>query len=220
MMLKSKKKYFLPNEAPNGVYCVSSDKKLWPLENWDTSHNQWALGVALITDKCRFLINNTNRFEKTFKWGERDSDIPGINVLELSSASDAKQDYNGLYNTQKIVAFNTGEHGDDINSYAAGYCYNANTGTGLQGYLGSVGEFVELGKHVKQINECLKVMRMYQIYGYYWSSNPAYYQEYTSSWPDYNYAFTVGDGTVSWSELYDYTLEAYEEHKTLIFSKI
>lgn len=45
-----------PTTAPNGVYVYSNDGKLYNLDDWDAANNDSAVGVAVITNDCKFAI--------------------------------------------------------------------------------------------------------------------------------------------------------------------
>ena len=47
-----------PSEASNGVYVYANNGKLYNPEEWDTANNDLAVGVAVVTDDCRFAIYN------------------------------------------------------------------------------------------------------------------------------------------------------------------
>ena len=40
----------------NGIYILHTDGKLYTRQEWDTSNNDKAVGVALISDNCGFVI--------------------------------------------------------------------------------------------------------------------------------------------------------------------
>jgi hypothetical protein len=44
----------------NGVYICDSDGKLTAVGSWNTSNNSKAVGVAVVSDKCSFIIDKTN----------------------------------------------------------------------------------------------------------------------------------------------------------------
>lgn len=87
-----------PIDAPNGIYIYSTDGYLYNPNDW-TSGETNAVGVALITDKCRFVIAPDT--EHTIQWGGYGTSINGI--LTTTDSAIAKTDYNGQYNTTKIV---------------------------------------------------------------------------------------------------------------------
>ena len=44
----------------NGVYICDSDGKLTAVGSWNTGNNSKAVGVAVVSDKCSFIIDKTN----------------------------------------------------------------------------------------------------------------------------------------------------------------
>ena len=115
----------------NGVYIYDNTGNLTTVENWNTSNNSSAIGVAVISDNCSFVIEKTVAYAIK-EWGRR-----GITISGLSS--EIKTDYAGESNTTKII--------DKLGSRAeaANYCRGKSctvNGTTLYGYLGALGEWV------------------------------------------------------------------------------
>ena len=44
----------------NGVYICDSDGKLTAVGSWNTNNNSKAVGVAVVSNKCSFIIDKTN----------------------------------------------------------------------------------------------------------------------------------------------------------------
>ena len=47
----------------NGVYICDSDGKLTAVGSWNTGNNSKAVGVAVISDKYKFIIDRGNESE-------------------------------------------------------------------------------------------------------------------------------------------------------------
>lgn len=88
-----------PATAPTGIYILSTDGKLYDPDKWTTGATN-AVGVALITDKCRFVIapDDANKI----KWGGYGTLIAGITTV--TNVTEAREDFAGLSNTAIIVA--------------------------------------------------------------------------------------------------------------------
>lgn len=88
-----------PPVYENGVYAVNADHKLIDYNAADSS----CIGVALITDNQKIMIAKKN-FIFTLYWGMAlaGHDIP--NIMSLNENSNAKLDFNGYGNTNKIIA--------------------------------------------------------------------------------------------------------------------
>lgn len=114
----------------NGVYIYDNTGNLTTVENWNTSNNSSAIGVAVISDNCSFVIEKTVAYAIK-KWGGYGTEISGL-------SSEINTDYAGESNTTKII--------DEIGSRAeaANYCRGKSctvNGTTLYGYLGALGEW-------------------------------------------------------------------------------
>lgn len=121
---------------PNGIYICDNTGNLITVESWNTSNNSSAIGVAVISDNCSFVIEKTMSYS-TKTWGGHGTTISGIATTTDSNA--AKTDYAGESNTTKII----NQLGSD-KAPAADYCRGRSctvNGTILHGYLGSCGEW-------------------------------------------------------------------------------
>lgn len=116
----------------NGIYAAYADGSMRTAENADTN----AIGVAVITDNCKFIIDKTNK--KNVAW---DSNYGTNGVIAECFAADnsdtAKTNYTGVSNTDAITAVVTGGE-------AAKYCRSCSktiAGKTVYGYLGACGEW-------------------------------------------------------------------------------
>ena len=139
--LVAQKSGLTPELAPNGVYIMHKDRKLFRIENW-TYPNEDASGVAVKTDNYSFVIAKENSVH--IKWSTQDVLIN--NCTTTKSESIAKKDYNGKQNTDAIVSqLGTSD------TYAARYCKEYTFPHGVQGYLPAVGEWMEVYKYMYSI---------------------------------------------------------------------
>ena len=119
----------------NGVYICDNTGNLTTVGSWNTSNNSSAIGVAVISDNCSFVIEKTVSYSYK-QWGGSGSTVSGI--VTTTNESTALTDYAGESNTTKII--------NKLGSYAeaANYCRGRSctvNGTTLYGYLGALGEW-------------------------------------------------------------------------------
>lgn len=93
---------YTSSNVPNGVYIYATDGGFYDVDNWDSKNNSEAVGVALITDKCRFVIA-PDRIAIGIKWGTRGSILPG--VFTSGWSFEAETDFDGQGNTTAIVNY-------------------------------------------------------------------------------------------------------------------
>ena len=121
----------------NGVYICDNTGNLTTIEDWNRNNSSSAIGVAVISDNCAFVIEKTVSYSDLKKWGGY-----GTKISEIITTSDinaAKTDYAGESNTTKII----NQLGSG-NAPAADYCRSRScvvNGTTLYGYLGALGEW-------------------------------------------------------------------------------
>ena len=118
--------------TPTGIYILDTDGALTTAANWNTANNSKAVGVAVLTDNCRFVIA-PEMSSITLTWGGYGTTISGI--VTTSDSSTALKDYAGSSNTDKIIAQLSAS-----NAPAANYCKTYTFKNGKSGYLWSLGE--------------------------------------------------------------------------------
>lgn len=169
-------KQIYPEQIENGVYILHTNGNLYTQDEWNTSDNTNAVGVAVITENCRFVIAPESSVSE-LKWcrSNVNESIEGLDEVDKETA---KLDYNGYSNTLKIVK-TLGESTD----YAAGFCRNYTLKNGMKGYLGSVGEWNEAYKNKDKIQICMSLIGAEPMdIGGYWSSNVSFGGAYYLSW--------------------------------------
>ena len=128
-----------PATAPNGVYVYSNDGKLYNPDDWDTANNDSAIGVAVITDNCKFAITKEEKPKGAWSYDLSVTDVSGL--TNYDDKSQVVTDLNGKNNTAIIIAAAPDEKGSNN---AAHYCYNQTvsiSGRGtVHGYLPAIGE--------------------------------------------------------------------------------
>lgn len=128
-----------PATAPNGVYVYANDGLLYGPGDWDAANNDSAVGVAVITDDCKFAITKGEKPPRAWS-----NILYRVNVSGLTDYNDSSQavtDFNGESNTEIIRQAALSE---DVSNNAAHYCYSQTVsinGRGtVHGYLPSIGE--------------------------------------------------------------------------------
>ena len=140
-----------PTEGIYGVFIYDTNGNLTKPEEWDTANNDLAVGVAVISDNCAFVIEKTVSYSDLKKWGGYGTKISEI--VSTGTESAAKADYAGESNTTKII----NQLGSG-NAPAAEYCRGRSctvNGTTLHGYLGSCGEWQTAYNNKSSINSAL-----------------------------------------------------------------
>lgn len=155
-----------PESAPNGVYVYANNGKLYNPSDWDTANNDLAVGVAIVTDNCKFVIapEQNGSMQIWSKDGVYDN-ISGVTTTTNSTT--AKADYQGVSNSQAIVT----KYGNSTD-YAAGWCQNYTFKNGKKGYLGSCGEWQEAYNNKSEIDACMSLIGGTAINtsDYHWAS--------------------------------------------------
>jgi len=134
--------------AANGVYIYATDGSLVQRSNWASS-GKVAVGVALISDNCRFVVAPDQ--SDISQWGGSGTLISGITTT--SSQAAAILDFAGKENTDKIIS----QLGNG-NAPAIEYCRNYQFKNGKAGYMGSAGEWNELYKNKSEVNLCMSAI--------------------------------------------------------------
>lgn len=124
--------YTLNVPYPNGIYAAYADGSMRTAANADTN----AIGVAVITDNCSFIIDKTNDTGKA--WDSKFSTNGVIaGCFATNDTNTAKTNYTGVSNTNAIAAVASGGE-------AAKYCRSCSktiAGKTVYGYLGTCGEW-------------------------------------------------------------------------------
>lgn len=140
-----------PESAQNGVYIYKNDGKLYDPNEWNTENNENALGVAVVTDNCKFVINKELPMSYGIPWADALHGVDVDGLTNYSTSQEAMIDYSGQSNTDIIR--NAAPEEDSSNN-AAHYCY-AQTLNGQNGYLPSAGELAAMYNNKSEINQSL-----------------------------------------------------------------
>lgn len=132
-----------------GVYIEAVDGTLYTSSTW--TGNKTPNSVVIINDKIRLRLALTEPDKMPV--GPQNSALN--DYLPILSQDNAMIDYDGDYNTKKLIEFNQAT-GTNTTSYAAPYCkafvFPNNVTTG---HLLSAGEAVQINCYRDEVNSCL-----------------------------------------------------------------
>ena len=146
---------------PNGIYAAYADGSMRTADNADTN----AIGVVVITDNCKFIIDKTNNTKAA--WDTQyltNAVIAGC--FATDDANTAKTNYTGVSNTNAIAAVATGGE-------AAKYCRSCSktiAGKTVYGYLGACGEWQAVYDNKTTVDSIMSTIGGTAISSYYWTS--------------------------------------------------
>ena len=163
----------------NGVYIASNDGSLVKPDSWNTSNNSKAVGVAVISDKCSFIIDKNNQTSNDQKWSNQ---LKDLSLTNYTSESQAKTDYNGEHNTDIIMS-------EDTQNVAAKYCRSKSItfGTTRNGYLGAGGEWWTIYNNWDTISSALSKISGAALNVYEWTSMECTYGRAWILYKNYGY---------------------------------
>lgn len=164
----------------SGVYILRTDSKLYTRYEWNKTWNDEAVGVALVTNNCSFVISLENYQTSMWSRGGVRDEVPGVTTVY--DVPIAQADYKGLDNSSAIISF----YGAGTD-YAAGLCADYMFKNGQKGYLGACGEWYEAFNNKDDINDCISLVGGDSISGdeYYWASTQwSYIFAYVIRWND------------------------------------
>lgn len=143
---------YTPEEVANGVYVYASNGQLYNPDEWKTSMNDSAVGVAVITDNSRFCIKKGLDAVNGIPWS------PVLYGTDLTEIASAPNDYKGFNNS---VAIRQAASSEDGSNNAAWYCYSQTisiNGNTTEGYLPSSGELLDLHNNMESVKSTLSLI--------------------------------------------------------------
>jgi len=148
-------------ERKRGMFILDIDGNLINRADWNTSDNAKAVGVAVMSNNCEFVISKSNLGDMAWATG---SGVLLDNITTTTDKAVAIQDYAGISNTEGIIA----QLGVKA---AANACKQFIFPHGKNGYLGACGEWQEVYNNKAEINICMRLIGGEDIYtSFYWSS--------------------------------------------------
>lgn len=157
--------------APNGVYILHTDGNLYFPKMWNKGDNENAVGVALVSDNCKFVIAPEISSEE-LQWSKGGvlELVPGV-TDENGNTEIRGNDFNGEENTRALII----QYGESTD-YAAGWCNNYTFKNNVHGYLAGYGEFYEVSKNKDTILDCMNLIDGDTNFrNLYWTSTQHYY---------------------------------------------
>ena len=149
--------YVVDNTLPeNGLYIYDINGNFTLPENWNTANNSKAVGVAILTDDCRFVVAKQDISTSGIRWGGYGTDVPG--VLTTADSAVAATDFDGLNNTAKIIAAIGNTNDGYRDGTAAGDCAAYTFPNGKTGYLGAAGEWQVARQNKEDLNSALTLI--------------------------------------------------------------
>lgn len=196
----------------NGLYIYDTDGNFTSPDNWDTANNDKAVGVAILTDDCRFVVAKEDISTNTIRWGGYGTDISTL--TNYTDATSAATDFDGVGNTSKIIK----AIGDTNDGYrdgtAAGDCAAYTFPNGKTGYLGAAGEWQVARQNKEDLNSALTLIGgTTMTEGGYWTST-----EYSSTYAWYQWFDSgsyLNDGNKAIDTYYVRAFLAIEETKSI-----
>lgn len=151
-----------------GIFILDIDGNLVKRSEWSSSNNSKAVGVAVLSDNCKFVISpGQSNNDSDLPWSKNGAfdSVPGVTTTTKRSV--ARTDYKGVSNSSAIVSkYRAGTN------YAAGWCQNFSFKNGKKGYLGSCGEWQEAYNNKAEIVACMSLIGGTKIEShYYWTSS-------------------------------------------------
>ena len=146
-----------------GVFILDTDNNLLTAGEWDTANNSKAVGVAVITEGCAFVVGEVLHTGAVCPWSsETASAVPGC--YYSSSASEAYMDYDGIKNTEAMLKV------ESSTSYAAGLASSYTFANGKKGYLMSAGEAHIIKNNLSAIQTAMSKIAGWSSDIYVWTS--------------------------------------------------
>lgn len=135
----------------NGAYIQHIDGTLYTGDQWITNgyDNSVANGIGVKTPKVQVVISKNDL--GVHKWSNITNEvIAGVTTASYGETDIIDNDFNGIENTEKIVAVST--------SGAAIECANYTFPNGAKGYLPGMGEWKEVYAYKNEIEELLTLI--------------------------------------------------------------
>lgn len=137
-----------------GVFILGTDGNLYSESEWDQP-NSSAVGVAVLTNECKFVIAPiaSTEVDDRLTWSKKGAYYNVSGVTTTTNLIAAVSDYEGVSNSSAIVSkYRAGT------DYAAGWCQNFSFKNGKKGYLGSCGEWKKAYDNKAEINACMSLI--------------------------------------------------------------
>ena len=144
----------------NGIYILDNEGYYHTEAEWDGSCDH--IGIAVITDDCRFAIATEITNGGSCIWGGYGTLINGITTED--NIGNIYKDYDGKEQTQTII------NQLGTAAYAAYYCRYYIFPNGFAGYLGALSEWQAAVDNKQAINSAITKCGGLPLSGFYWTS--------------------------------------------------
>lgn len=170
----------------NGLYIYDTEGNFTLSTQWNTANNSKAVGVAILTDDCRFVVAKEDISTSTINWGDSSTDISTL--TNYTDAALAASDFDGVNNTRLIIeALGVG------NAPAAEACDSYTFPNGKTGYLGAAGEWQVARQNKEDLNSALTLIGgTTMTEGGYWTSTEYSNNNAWRQWFDSNISLSTG----------------------------
>ena len=182
------------------------------ISDWDNAGNPTVNGIAISDGTHRFCVAtsairpvcNTAGVADAEFWGAYNTQVSGVTTTSTSSV--AMKDFNGIANTDAIVANVKTSDGHFTKSpwSAAGLCRQFTFPNGAKGYLGSCGEWGLVQNVVSEINEFMDEFGGAMIAN--GSTNQPVYWTSTQYGPTYAWYYNIYSDVIAGSNKYSNNL--------------
>ena len=187
-------------EGIYGVFIYDTNGNLTKPEEWDTTNNDLAVGVAVIDENCSFVIGKTQKYSE-IAWSNTLNGTSVSGIVTTADINIAKIDYAGEANSSIVRGLTSGE------TNAFNWAYDKTitvNGTTLYGYIGAAGEWQTAFNNRSAVNSALSTIGGTSMvtYDYHWTST-----QYSS---DRAWTLHWGYDNVSYrNKSYDYYVRAF-----------
>ena len=179
--------YYLPEEAPKGVYVYANDGLLYIPDLWNIEDNEKAVGVAVVqNDGGKWCIKKDLGAKNAIPWSIALSttDVPEIYNYSMG-------DYNGLNNS---IAIRNSSPEENESNNSAWYCYSQTieiNGNAVHGYLHGWGELRDTYYNKEEVENTLTLIGSDTIADLY-NGQPRLWSSTESDSPnETDYAYTI-----------------------------
>lgn len=171
----------------NGIYICDNTGALTAVESWNTANNSSAIGVAVVSDNCSFVIGKTQSNNST-AWSNTLNGTAVSGIVTTTGPSEAKTDYAGESNSSIVRSLTSREN--NVFNWAYDKTITVN-GTTLHGYIGALGEWQTTFNNKSSIDSAINKIggTIIMNFRYYWTST-----QYSS---DYAWILRWNDGDVT-----------------------
>ena len=150
----------------NGIYICDNTGALTAVESWNTANNSSAIGVAVVSDNCSFVIGKTQS-NNSIVWSNTLNETAVSGIVTTTDPSEAKTDYAGESNSSIVRSLTSREN--NVFNWAYSKTITVN-GTTLYGYIGTLGEWQTAYNNKSAIDSSLKINGTVMATRYYWAS--------------------------------------------------